>query len=176
MSEISGLSELKLSSVGIFVYGTLKKNQLRGSVWPKTPAAIDHAVTFGELWDLGSYPGLRTGSDRVLGELWTFHPNDIEETFGVLDQIEGYDALEDRGLYLRRQIQVRRVVDQDHLGEIQNAFTYLIPGGVQTPRMRRIKPWKEVRWIVEGVQIDELAACWPDHESFVPQDPSEEDV
>jgi gamma-glutamylcyclotransferase (GGCT)/AIG2-like uncharacterized protein YtfP len=164
----------KAGEVGIFVYGTLKKNQLRGSLWPRPPIALGPAITLGELWDLGSYPGLHPGSDWVLGELWIFPPNDIEETFRVLDEIEEYDPKKDRGLYLRRQIDVRGVDAQDRLGPIQKAFTYLMPQVAQKHRIRRIEPWKKLRWTSEDVQMDALVACWPDDGSFVPRDATEE--
>ena len=119
----------RTDKVGIFVYGTLKQNQLRGSLWPRPPIAIGPAITLGELWDLGSYPGMHPGSDWVLGELWIFRPEDIKETFRVLDEIEEYDPKEDCGLYLRRQIDVRGVDAQDRFGPLQKAFTYLMPPG-----------------------------------------------
>ena len=125
----------KAGEVGIFVYGTLKKNQLRGSLWPRPPIALGPAITLGELWDLGSYPGL----------------------------------------HLRRQIDVRGVDAQDRLGPIQKAFTYLMPQVAQKHRIRRIEPWKKLRWTSEDVQMDALVACWPDDGSFVPRDASEED-
>ena len=165
----------KAGEVGIFVYGTLKKNQLRGSLWPRPPIALGPAITLGELWGLGSYPGLHPGSDWVLGELWIFPPNDIEETFRVLDEIEEYDPKKDRGLYLRRQIDVRGVDAQDRLGPTQKAFTYLMPQVAQKHRIRRIEPWKKLRWTSEDVQMDALVACWPDDGSFVPRDATEED-
>lgn len=164
----------KAGELGIFVYGTLKKNQLRGSLWPRPPVSVGPAVTLGALWDLGSYPGLHPGSDWVLGELWIFPPNDIEETFRVLDEIEEYDPKEDRGLYLRRQIDVRGVDAQDRLRPIQKAFTYLMPQVAQIHRIRRIEPWKKLRWTSEDVQMDALVACWPDNGSFVPRDATEE--
>ena len=163
----------RTDKVGIFVYGTLKQNQLRGSLWPRPPIAIGPAITLGELWDLGSYPGMHPGSDWVLGELWIFRPEDIKETFRVLDEIEEYDPKEDCGLYLRRQIDVRGLEDQDRLGPLQKAFAYVMPeSSPRHPRqpMRRIEPWKEVRWRVEGIAIDKLVACWPDPDSLVPED------
>jgi gamma-glutamylcyclotransferase (GGCT)/AIG2-like uncharacterized protein YtfP len=165
----------KTGEVGIFVYGTLKQNQLRGSLWPRPPIAIGPAITLGELWDLGSYPGMQPGSDWVLGELWIFRPEDIKETFRVLDEIEEYDPKEDRGLYLRRQIDVRGIEDQDRFGPLQKAFTYLMPQVAQTHRIRRIEPWKKLRWTSEDVQMDALVACWPDDGSLVPWDATEED-
>jgi gamma-glutamylcyclotransferase (GGCT)/AIG2-like uncharacterized protein YtfP len=118
---------------------------------------------------------MQPGSDWVLGELWIFRPEDIKETFRVLDEIEEYDPKEDRGLYLRRQIDVRGVDAQDRLGPIQKAFTYLMPQVPQTHRIRRIEPWKKLRWTLEDVQMDALVACWPDGGSFVPRDATEED-
>jgi|GEM_PF-687053 len=91
----------------IFAYGTLKSDQLRGSMWPRRPIRIEPAITTGELWDLGSYPGLSVGSELILGEVWTFFHEDMDTTLDVLDGIEGYDPSGDCGMYLRRQIDVQ---------------------------------------------------------------------
>lgn len=75
----------------VFVYGTLKRGQCRERCWPRTPVRIEPAWTLGSLRDLGPYPALLVGSDRVLGELWSFEPRDILDVLTVLDQIEGTD-------------------------------------------------------------------------------------
>ena len=161
----------------VFAYGTLKQDQLRASMWPKRPIRIEPAVVNGELWDLGSYPGLCAGSDSVLGELWTFADRDIAETLEVLDGIEGYDFRSDRGLYLRREIDVRVVIDRSPCEKPQKAYGYLIPDIGMWPRARRIEPW----WTWESKPRESKPresklAVWPDQESYVPSQLSDEDV
>lgn len=73
----------------VFVYGTLKRGQCREDCWPVAPLSVEVAWTLGSLWDLGPYPALLVGSDRVLGELWSFAPSDLAAVFEVLDRIEG---------------------------------------------------------------------------------------
>lgn len=72
----------------VFVYGTLKRGQSRETCWPKPPQLIQDAWTLGKLIDLGPYPALLAGGDRVLGELWSFTREDIAQVFTVLDQVE----------------------------------------------------------------------------------------
>ena len=73
----------------VFVYGTLKTGQERERQWPVPPLAVRRAWTLGRLYDLGPYPALIPGDDRVLGELWTIAAASIAETISVLDEIEG---------------------------------------------------------------------------------------
>ena len=107
----------------LFVYGTLKQHQLRGRLWPHPPLAIETAVTRGELYDLGSYPGIAAGSDWVLGELWTLHPQHMPATLQTLDSIEGYDPRTDSGPYLRRTIEVHHIADNQSADSC-TAYTY----------------------------------------------------
>jgi gamma-glutamylcyclotransferase (GGCT)/AIG2-like uncharacterized protein YtfP len=72
----------------IFVYGTLKRGECRADCWPRDPLRIEPASTLGMLYDLGPYPALLSGASLVLGEIWTFAPEDIAETLRVLDEIE----------------------------------------------------------------------------------------
>lgn len=74
----------------VFVYGTLKRGQCRQQCWPRQPLGIEPAWTLGRLYDVGPYPGLVEGTDRVLGELWRFAAADLPQTLRVLDGIEGY--------------------------------------------------------------------------------------
>ncbi|MCE2813977.1 MAG: gamma-glutamylcyclotransferase [Planctomycetaceae bacterium] len=151
-----------MSISSIFVYGTLKRDQLRGSMWPKRPRSIQPAIVLGQLWDLGSYPGLCLGNDSILGELWTFDSKDIPATLDILDGIEGYDPSSASGLYLRKVIQVRSNDEQTE------AFAYLIEDIGKWPRARRIFPWSDSP---SGEQI----ALWPDSLARVPEHESDED-
>lgn len=73
----------------VFVYGTLKRGQCRESCWPTEPLAVRSAWTYGTLYDLGPYPALLVGNDRILGELWSFEPEDVPGVLLVLDRVEG---------------------------------------------------------------------------------------
>jgi len=151
-----------MSISSIFVYGTLKHDQLRGAMWPKRPLSIEPAIALGQLWDLGSYPGLCSGNDSILGELWTFDSNDIPATLDILDGIEGYDPSSDSGLYLRKVIQV---LSKDRQTQ---AFAYLIEDIGKWHKARRIFPWSDSP---SGEQV----AYWPDSLARVPEHESDED-
>ena len=167
----------------IFAYGTLKSDQLRGSMWPRRPIRIEPAITTGKLWDLGSYPGLSVGSELILGEVWTFFPEDMDTTLDVLDGIEGYDPSGDCGMYLRRQIDVQILDAKNqtqgcHLSSpIESVsvesvsvkcFVYVIADPSRWPKARQIEPWYHNRW-------QTALASWPDSQSRVPKHLSQEE-
>ncbi len=114
----------------IFVYGTLKRGQCRERSWPRQPLSVEPAWTLGRLYDLGPYPALVAGDDRVRGELWRFAAEDLPETLRVLDGIEGFRN-QPGDLY-------RRVVAEcmTKAGQVANAFTYRyarpLPASVRT--------------------------------------------
>lgn len=85
----------------IFVYGTLKRGQIRERCWPHSPVRIETATTLGRLFDVGPYPALLPGSRLVAGELWFVAAEHLEETLRVLDEIECYGN-DDVDLYVRR--------------------------------------------------------------------------
>jgi len=87
----------------VFVYGTLKRGECRADCWPREPLRVEHASTLGMLYDLGRYPALLSGDNLVLGEIWTFVPNDITETLRVLDAIECF-AQGGVDLYVRKVV------------------------------------------------------------------------
>lgn len=82
--------------VQLFVYGTLKRHECRGTMWPRKPQQVRVAYVQARLYDLGPYPSIRVDSidetdddlDWVEGEVWTFDPNDLPETIATLDEIE----------------------------------------------------------------------------------------
>jgi gamma-glutamylcyclotransferase (GGCT)/AIG2-like uncharacterized protein YtfP len=102
----------------VFVYGTLKRGQCRQWCWPRRPLAIERAWTPGRLVDLGPYPALVEGSDRVLGELWQFAPEDMPATLRALDDVEGF-----RGgagdLYVRVRVECTT-----ESGKVVRAYAY----------------------------------------------------
>ena len=102
----------------VFVYGTLMRGQCRERSWPRRPLSIEPAWTLGRLYDLGHYPALVEGTDRIAGELWNFAAEDIGETLRVLDRIECYCQRTD-DLYRRLLIECTTVA-----GDLASAFTY----------------------------------------------------
>lgn len=83
----------------VFVYGTLKKgNTLRGIDKFGDAEFVGHADTTDSqynMYTLGSFPAVTMdGKNKVSGEVWEVG----EETFQVLDQIEGYPDFYDRSV------------------------------------------------------------------------------
>lgn len=146
----------------LFVYGTLQQGHLRSRMWPHPPQSIRKALARGRLLDLGAYPGLISGDDWVLGELWILAMDHMPKTVEVLDQVEGYDSATDRGLYIRRSLSVWCLESFDQRARLPPtpAYTYLIADE------HRIAA---ARWIEPRIAIgDALAAQWPDALSRVP--------
>lgn len=73
----------------IFVYGTLKRGQCRGAMWPVQPMGVFPVFTHGTLFDRQDYPAMTSGTDCVAGERWDFHPDQMPRVLEVLDAIEG---------------------------------------------------------------------------------------
>lgn len=88
---------------GLFVYGTLMSGEFRHScLSPWTPDECATGTVWGELFDLGSFPGLKWAEPplQVQGEF--LHYDDILEVLGRLDPVEGNGHL-----YQRRVVEVR---------------------------------------------------------------------
>jgi gamma-glutamylcyclotransferase (GGCT)/AIG2-like uncharacterized protein YtfP len=144
-----------------FVYGTLKQGHLRSGMWPHAPRKIQQGVVRGLILDLGAYPGLLSGDDWVLGELWTLDASHVSRTLQILDEVEGYNATTDHGLYVRRTIPVRPVETfNDPQSVWIDAYTYIISDPASISAARRIQPAVFVS--------NTLAASWPDLQSRVP--------
>lgn len=107
----------------LFVYGTLMQGQQRGGMWPRRPLAIVPAEVRGELYDLGPYPALVEGHDRIAGEAWTFDPSDLPEVLRVLDAIECYDQPGEPNIYIRTVVDYTSA--EQHRGPTGRAQTYL---------------------------------------------------
>lgn len=117
----------------VFVYGTLKRGQERERCWPRPPRRIEPAEIRGELYDLGPYPALVHGDDRVLGEAWFLEPADVEVTLKVLDEIECF-GVEDVDLYVREIVECRTLAD----GLIHTAYVYFLADPTQARAHRRV--------------------------------------
>ena len=111
--------ETKAELLRVFVYGTLKRGQCREGCWPHPPILVQPAFIRGSLYDLGSYPALVLGSDRILGEVWSFQGTHRDATLTVLDEIEDCHGTAD-DLYRRLEVNVWTLDRDDQL----SAFTY----------------------------------------------------
>lgn len=117
-----------LENLPIFVYGTLKRGEIRERCWPRRPRRVEPASTRGFLYDMGPYPAMVEGTDRVLGELWSVAEEDLIETLRVLDEIEGYGT-DNVNLY------VRVIVDCETLeGRRVLAYTYYYAAAISSHR------------------------------------------
>jgi gamma-glutamylcyclotransferase (GGCT)/AIG2-like uncharacterized protein YtfP len=56
---------------------------------------------FGTLFDGPSYPAMKAGGDRVLGELWSFDDSQRDLVTQALDALEGTNANSPHDLYHR---------------------------------------------------------------------------
>jgi len=87
-------------SLPLFVYGTLKRSA-RGNPHELLGDAkfLNTASISGELYDLGSYPGVyRNGGSgqRVFGELFALADSTVDRSLKVLDRYEGSDFVRKR--------------------------------------------------------------------------------
>lgn len=102
----------------VFVYGTLKRGQCRERCWPFRPTSVEPAWILGSLFDLGPFPALCQGTDRVLGEVWTIAEEHLAGTLRELDAIEGYTGRKD-DLYRRVEVEYQTLD-----GKAGTAYTY----------------------------------------------------
>ena len=89
----------------IFVYGSLKFGEINHHrIFSGYDIKITSAWTYGKLYDLGWYPALTQGNNKVYGELIEF---DNLEILGRVDSLEGYRGENSNyNFYERREIQV----------------------------------------------------------------------
>ena len=88
-----------------FVYGTLKRGQANHHLIAAAVRAITPATVAGRLYDLGPFPALGPGDDRVRGELLLVEPTLLPETLAILDELEGYQPTDPHGsIYLREVV------------------------------------------------------------------------
>lgn len=106
-----------------FVYGTLQRGEVRERCWPRPPLCVEPAYAYARLHDLGPYPAIVEGGDRVRGELWTLAPEDVPATLLALDAVEGYDQ-GGPDWYVRRTITCWTLDGVSH-----GAFTYYLGAG-----------------------------------------------
>ena len=83
------------AQVRVFVYGTLKQGQRNVGWWPHEPIEVNAGYTFGQLFDLGAYPAMIAGKDRVAGEVWSFQKHHAAATIAALDKLEDFRGSDD---------------------------------------------------------------------------------
>lgn len=122
--------------LAVFVYGTLKRGDVREKCWPRTPVKVEGATVRGELYDLGPYPGLIEGDDVVAGELWSIAAEDVAATLAALDEVEGFRGAVD-DLYRRVVVECRTAAG------VIPAWTYLYARASELRAEQRILPDRE---------------------------------
>lgn len=86
----------------VFVYGTLLKGMMRSSVLD-TSRYLGPGIICADLYDLGSYPGIKDGDGLVVGEVYEVH----QQTLNRLDEIEGYHPhYHHQSLFIREEYEV----------------------------------------------------------------------
>ena len=133
--------------LSVFVYGTLQRGHRRVSCWPSIPVRVEPATTRGALYDVGPYPALVLGDDRIAGELWTLAPDDVRQTLTALDRVEGC-RFRDDDLYRRHVV----ICTTESMTQTR-AYTYLWRNGDSLPRAARIRPGADglCRWLPNGI-------------------------
>ncbi|SMP76547.1 Gamma-glutamyl cyclotransferase, AIG2-like [Neorhodopirellula lusitana] len=96
-----------------FVYGTLCRGQCREHLWPARPIRIVEAWTYGTLYGRADYPAMRSGTDKVAGEYWSFDPKDMSRVIAALDEIEGTHQVGQPNLYDRVIIDVYKRTNEE---------------------------------------------------------------
>lgn len=88
----------------VFVYGTLRRGEERDiNLLHPAPEAIACASVEGQLYDLGTYPGLRLGgAGRVEGEVYAIGPV-LERRIDEIEEV----LPEPSGEYVKREVAVR---------------------------------------------------------------------
>jgi gamma-glutamylcyclotransferase (GGCT)/AIG2-like uncharacterized protein YtfP len=102
-----------------FVYGTLKVGGRFAKQFDDVRISSVKAEVDGfDLYNLGSFPGIKPGMGKVVGELHEYR--DPERVTHRMDSIEGYTPEIKDGMYLRRRVPVKT-----ETGEIKEANIYI---------------------------------------------------
>lgn len=109
--------------IPIFVYGTLREGMhnfnrvLKGRTDKITPAVIKGY----DMLNLGSYPGIISGTNEITGELMDIKSTMYLQTLQLLDKLEGYDPSQKGKSPYHREIQ--KIVLED--GKVIDAYVYV---------------------------------------------------
>lgn len=143
-----------------FVYGTLKQEQLRGGMWPRKPIRVLPGLVKARLFDLGPYPAALRGESWLLGEIWQFHEDDLEETTRVLDRIEGYQPGATNNEYDRAVLTAFPLVASSKESTIP-CWIYLAPDESFLLGRREIWPFRDLAEILAEAKLSESPTEWP---------------
>jgi gamma-glutamylcyclotransferase (GGCT)/AIG2-like uncharacterized protein YtfP len=92
------------SLLPLFVYGTLRPGAAAfGQVAPYVQRLVAATLAGAELYDLGPYPVLVEGDGQVVGEALYLNSSLYRFALHRLDRYEGYNAVTNSGLYVRRE-------------------------------------------------------------------------
>ena len=96
-----------MEQLPIFVYGTLRNGygNYNHYLRDRTEKEVLGAIR-GTMYDVGAFPAVVCGDGRVIGELMHIKPADYVNTMRNCDQLEGYYADADYGMYVRQKIDV----------------------------------------------------------------------
>jgi len=103
----------------VFVYGTLKKGfSNHGRIFGGYDIKITPAWTYGKLYDLGWYPAMTIGNEKVYGQLIEFENPEILRR---VDYLEGYKGKNHPDNYYERCM-----VDVFVGGAVVKAWVYFL--------------------------------------------------
>ncbi|MEK4667588.1 gamma-glutamylcyclotransferase family protein [Niallia sp. FSL R7-0271] len=89
----------------LFVYGTLRKQQINHYMMRNYPCIAENMWIYGKLYDAGvGYPflSLDKGNERVRGEVFEVPAADLH----LLDEFEDYTPGDQNSLYIRVEVEV----------------------------------------------------------------------
>ena len=124
----------------VFTYGTLLKDERNHEYYLKDEDYIcDGFITGYKMFNLGRYPGIKTGEGIVLGEIYLVD----DETLATLDYLE-----EEGSLY------IRRIVSVNSSNDIYDAFVYIYNQNVDNPIYlgEGIYSWRKL----DNISVDDL--------------------
>lgn len=125
--------EVDKEEVNVFVYGTLMKSNRKGMTYLKDARCLGEATLKGyELYDLGNFPGIVQGDDKVKGEAYTITVDKLPE----LDRYEGEGSL-----YKRKLVEVYSEGSKDKI----NCYVYVYNRSTSgRPKVEyKHQPWHE---------------------------------
>jgi len=109
--------------IPIFVYGTLREglHDYERVLKGKTENIVNATIEGFDMLNLGTSPGIITGSNIIVGEVVSVAPNMYLQTLQLLDRLEGYNPSQKGKSRYHREI--RKVTLED--GTAVDAYVYI---------------------------------------------------